>query len=226
MGGVGMSSFYLLSAATVTHWFDERRGLALALVLVGFNIGYISGGPRAAWLIARVGWRGAYALLGSGCGLLTMLAALTVRLPRAAEVTSLLRPARHAEATGVAGPGGGAPPARELSVTLRDALADPRQWYLNFAWLLLGGLAFMVSVHIVPFARDQGIGLAGASLALTAYGVGSVGGRLAAGVVSRPTGPTANIRLPFHAVHFMLALPPCSPAPKFLPGVLSLLRSD
>src|SRR5438034_608761 len=96
MGGVGMSSFYLLSASTVTRWFDEGRGLALALVLVGFNLGYIAGGPLAAWLIARVGWRGAYALLGSGCGLLTMLAALTVRLPRAAEVTSLRRPAGHA----------------------------------------------------------------------------------------------------------------------------------
>src|SRR5439155_1330163 len=88
MGGVGMSSFYLLSASTVTRWFDEGRGLALALVLVGFNLGYIAGGPLAAWLIARVGWRGAYALLGSGCGLLTMLAALTVRLPRAAGVVS------------------------------------------------------------------------------------------------------------------------------------------
>ena len=41
LGGVGMSSFYLLAAATVSHWFDERRGLALALVLVGFNLGYI-----------------------------------------------------------------------------------------------------------------------------------------------------------------------------------------
>src|SRR5439155_4151257 len=158
---------------------------------------YISGGPLAGWLIARVGWRSAYAVLGSGCGLLTMLAALTVRLPRAAEATSLLRPARHAEATGVAAPRGGAPPVREQSVTLRAALADPRQWYLNFAWLLLGGLALVVSVHIVPFARDQGIGLAGASLALTAYGVGSVGGRLAAGVVSDRLGTITTIRVAY-----------------------------
>src|SRR5207247_9736188 len=93
-----------------------------------------------------------------------------------------------------AAPSAAAPPARELSVTRRDALAAPRQWYLNFAWLLLGGLAFMVSVHIVPFARDQGIGLAGASLALTAYGVGSVGGRLAAGVVSGRRGQTTTTR--------------------------------
>ena len=51
LGGIGMSSFYLLSTTTVTRWFDERRGLALALVLVGFNLGYISAGPLSAWLI-------------------------------------------------------------------------------------------------------------------------------------------------------------------------------
>ena len=62
--------------------------------------------------------------------------------------------------------------------------AIPRQWYLNVSWLLLGGLALMISVHTVPFARDQGISLAAASLALTAYGIGSVSGRLTAGAVS------------------------------------------
>jgi MFS family permease len=197
LGGVGMSSFYLLSAMTVARWFDERRGLALALVLVGFNLGYITGGPLAAWLIATVGWRGAYALLGSGCGLMTMLAALTVRLPSASEATAQRRPAGRTEATGVADPRGGSLPAVEQSVTLHDALADPRQWCLNVSWLLLGGLALMVSVHIVPFARDQGISLAGAALALTAYGVGSVSGRLAAGAVSDRLGTLTTIRVAY-----------------------------
>src|SRR5436190_11737033 len=99
LGGLGMSSFYLLSAFTVTQWFFERRGLGIALVLVGFNLGYISGGPLAAWLIERLGWRDAYALLGSGCGLCTMLAALTVRLPRAAEATELRGPRARSDAT-------------------------------------------------------------------------------------------------------------------------------
>jgi MFS family permease len=185
VGGVGMSSFYLLSAATVTHWFDERRGLALALVLVGFNLGYISAGPLAAWLIAAVGWRPAYALLGGGCGLITMLAALTVRLPRPGETRDLRRPAATVAASGACASG----------VTLRAALADPRQWCLNVAWLLLGGLAMMLSVHVVPFARDQGISLAAASLTLTAYGVGAVSGRLAAGAVSDRLGALTAIRV-------------------------------
>ena len=181
LGGIGMSSFYLLSTTTVTRWFDEHRGLALALVLVGFNLGYITAGPLSAWLIAKVGWRAAYAMLGSACGLVTMLAALTVRLPGARET----REPRAANSR--------IEPAAGL--TLAQALVDMRQWYLNVSWLLLGGLSLMVSVHIVPFAHDQGISLAGASLALTAYGTGSVCGRVASGVVSDRLGTFTTIRL-------------------------------
>jgi len=185
LGGLGMSSFYLLCSATVIHWFDERRGLALALVFVGFNLGYITGGPLTAWLITRHGWRAAYYILGTGCGLLTTCAALTVRLPRRAERAALHRAApTDLPGRADAGPAG---------VTLRQSLLDPRQWALNVSWLLLGGLALMVSVHAVPFARDRGVSLEGASLALTAYGVGSVVGRLIAGAVSDRLGTRPTI---------------------------------
>jgi MFS family permease len=184
VGGVGMSSFYLLAAATVSHWFDERRGLALALVLVGFNLGYITAGPLAAGLIDVVGWRPAYALLGGGCGLITLGAAFAVRLPRPEEAAVLRRPVT-----------GGAPSAAGPGVTLRAALVDPRQWCLNVSWFLMGGLALMLSVHAVPFARDLGVSLASASLALTAYGVGSVTGRVGAGLVSDRVGTFALIRV-------------------------------
>jgi predicted MFS family arabinose efflux permease len=52
----------------------------------------------------------------------------------------------------------------------------------------------MLSVHVVPFARDLGISLASASLALTAYGVGSVTGRVGAGFVSERVGVFTLIR--------------------------------
>ena len=177
LGGIGMSSFYLLSTATVSHWFDADRGMALALVLIGFNFGYGTGGPIAAWLIDTWGWRVAYAVLGGGAGLLTLCAALTVRLPRGHEAPA--RTARRADA---------AAPARR-DATLREALRDPRQWLLNASWLCMGGLAFMINVHVVPFARDAGISLAGASLGLTAYGVGSAVGRLLGGAISDRLGP-------------------------------------
>ncbi|HEU4438567.1 MAG TPA: MFS transporter, partial [Methylomirabilota bacterium] len=184
LGGIGMSSFYLLTTATVTHWFHERRGLGLALVLVGFNLGYITGGPLAAWLITHLGWRTAYGALGAGCGLLTVCAAFSVRLPRPAERAALHRP--HPARADAA-------PTMLGGSTLGQSLRDPRQWVLNLSWLLLGGLALMISVHAVPFARDQGVSLAGASFALTAYGVGSVIGRLTAGMVSDRLGTRVTI---------------------------------
>jgi MFS family permease len=183
LGGVGMSSFYLLSTTTVTRWFGERRGVALALVLVGFNLAYITGGPLAAWLIAKIGWRAAYALLAGACGLVTMLAACTVRLPGAGEAL----PPRGVAADASAGP----------NVTLAEALMDPRQWYLNISWTLLGALTLMISVHVVSFAHDQGISLTQASLALTAYGIGAVGGRIGSGIVSDRIGTFTTIRLSY-----------------------------
>ena len=188
VAGVGTSSFYVLGTATVTHWFDERRGLALALVLIGFNLGYITGGPVAAWLITRLGWRAAYYVLGSGCGLLATVVALSVRLPRPAERAALRRPARESATRSMSdGPG----------ITLRQSLRDPRQWALNVSWLLVGGTAIMISVHAVPFARDQGVSLTGASLSLTAYGIGSAIGRLLGGTLSDRLGPRPTIAAAF-----------------------------
>jgi predicted MFS family arabinose efflux permease len=129
-----------------------------------------------------MGWRAAYWVLGGGCGLLSFCAAITVRLPRPAERRDLLHAAP--------GPAGGGPGG---GMTLRQSLSDPRQWGLNLSWLLLGGLAIMISVHAVPFARDRGVSLADASLALTAYGIGSVAGRLTAGFVSDRVGTRATI---------------------------------
>jgi MFS family permease len=223
VGGVGMSSFFLLSASTVTRWFDGRRGLALALGLLGFNLAYISGGPLAAWLILKVGWRMAYALLGSGCGLMTMLAALSVRLPRAAETGALHRPASRTDGALGADTRGGSLAGTEAGATLREALADPRQWCLNLAWLLLGVLALMLSVHIVPFVRDHGISLAGASVALTAYGIGSGAGRLAAGAVSDWIGTRATMRAAYVIQVLALLTPVWVPSREMLLGSLVVL---
>ncbi len=189
VAGVGTSSFYVLGTATVSHWFDERRGLALALVLIGFNLGYITGGPVAAWLITRIGWRAAYFVLGSGCGLLATIVASSVRLPRPAERAALHRPAPAS-----------APrpdPGAAHGITLRQSLGDPRQWALNVSWLLVGGTAIMISVHAVPYARDQGVSLTGASLALTAYGLGSAMGRVVGGILSDRLGPRRTIAAAF-----------------------------
>src|SRR5262249_62397251 len=59
MGGIGRSGFYVIASATVTRWFERQRGLALALVLAGFNVSFVTAGPVAVGLIELFGWRGA-----------------------------------------------------------------------------------------------------------------------------------------------------------------------
>lgn len=169
--GLGMSSIYVLAAATVSRWFDERRGLALAVVLSGFNLGWLVGGPLAALLISVGGWRFTYlafALLIAGVGL---PASLCVHYPAAP----------------------GAP--RPVAAGATEALTDRRLWYLVASWALLGLVFMMVAVHSVPFARDRGLPLERASLVLTAFGVGAAIGRLLAGVAADRIGAGPTMRV-------------------------------
>src|SRR2546429_2126505 len=83
--GVGMSSIYVLSAATVARWFETRRGMALAIVLSGFTLGWLTAGPLAAWLIGRFGWRAAYVALGALIAAVGVPASLYVSYPESAE---------------------------------------------------------------------------------------------------------------------------------------------
>jgi MFS family permease len=167
MGGVGGGAFFVVGTTTVTRWFDRNRGLPLAIVLTGFNLAFLTGGPVAAWLIGRLGWRPAYLVLG-GSVCLIGLAAIVVKNP----------PTRPA------GGGAGGTSALTQGFSLRDALADRRLWLITLSLVLGGAVYLMVPVHVVAYARDHGIGLASASLALTAYGIGATVGRLASGPMS------------------------------------------
>jgi MFS family permease len=172
--GLGASSIYVLAAATVSRWFQERRGLALAVVLSGFNLGWLVGGPLAALLIGVGGWRFAYlafAVLIAGIGI---PASLCVRYPGAPEAPGASRPA----AAGAS-----------------EALGDRRLWYLVASWALLGLVFMMVAVHSVPFARDRGWPLERASLVLTAFGVGAAMGRLLAGAAADRIGAGPTMRV-------------------------------
>lgn len=168
--GIGMSSIYVLTAATVSRWFERRRGLALAIVLSGFNLGWLTGGPLAAALIARWDWRVAYVTLAALVALVGVPASLGVRYPRG-----------HASA--------------EPVEAAHWPSSDPRLWWLMTAWSCLGLVFMMVTAHSVSYARDRGLSLEHASLALTAFGLGAVSGRLLAGAAADRFGAVATMRV-------------------------------
>ncbi len=58
----------------VNAWFEQRKGLALGITLMGTGLFGVVSKPLTAWLIANWGWRGAYV----GLGLLPLVVALPV----------------------------------------------------------------------------------------------------------------------------------------------------
>jgi len=204
MVGIGFSSVYVITTATVSRWFVERRGLALAVVLSGFNLGWLVGGPVAAFLIDRWGWRTAYVVLGLVVAGIGVPACLRVRYPEHPDaphpsdmggpdmapptpqrslLEMLRQPPRHRR--------GSAPSV--VRASLWSALADRRLWLLEAGWFSTGLVFMMVTVHCVPFARDRGLPLEQASLLLTAYGIGSAVGRLVSGVVADRFGTSTTL---------------------------------
>jgi MFS family permease len=183
MVGIGFSSIYVLTTATVSRWFVQRRGLALSVVLSGFNLGWLVGGPVAAFLIDHWGWRTAYVVLGLVVAGIGGPACLWVRYPERAGALHGEPMRRAGEASSVVG------------ASLRSALGDSRLWLLEAGWFLTGLVFMMVTVHCVPFARDQGVPLETASFLLTAYGIGSAVGRLGSGFVADRFGTSTTLYL-------------------------------
>jgi MFS family permease len=176
--GIGFSSVYVLTTATVSRWFEARRGLALAVVLSGFNLGWLVGGPFAAFLIDRWSWRTAYVVLGLLVVGVGVPACFGARFPERP-------PPRDGEPRAASG--------SHVGTSFRGALRDRRLWLIGGGWSLTAVVYMMVPVHAVPFARDHGLPLEQASFLLTAYGVGSALGRLAAGLVADRLGTPATL---------------------------------
>jgi MFS family permease len=200
MVGIGFSSVYVLTTATVARWFVTRRGLALAVVLSGFNLGWLVGGPLAAALIEHLGWRRAYVAIALVVGGLGVPACLRVRFPRPSDVTQGEAASSHSEARAT------------VRASFRRALADARLWLIAGGWFSTGLVFMMVTAHCVPFARDRGLSLDRASLLLTAYGVGSAAGRLGSGLVADRFGASLTmyvcVAIQALALGVLVAAPP------------------
>ncbi len=152
-------------ARLVSSWFDQRRGLALGVAIVGSALGAMAHPPLAQALIDRVGWRSAYLILGAiilGVGL-----PLVARFVRPATAPAASVPA----AASAAGTG----------ATLRQGLTSRVFWVL-FAVLLADSLAnSSVTIHLSAMLTDRGIPAAQSAMALSAMGAAAVAGRLATG---------------------------------------------
>ena len=145
----------------VSSWFDERRGIALAVVLASAAVGTMAFPPLAEALIRRAGWRAAYLALGSA-GLLVGVP-IVLRFVRQ-------RGALTAAAKSAA-PGS----------TVAEALSS------RTFWILIGvvfGTTIALNgtmVHLSALLTDRGIASGEAALVVSIMGGASLAGRLLTG---------------------------------------------
>jgi MFS family permease len=206
--GAGMSLAFVVGYATPPQWFQRRRGMATALASAGLGVGIVVIAPTAAALVSRVGWRGAFPLLGGGLALTLLLAALLLADD----------PAHVGAAIDDEFPG--ERPASESGwrdqVRLVRGVASDRAFLLLFGgYVLMYGTLYVLLNHVVNFAAMQGIretgvlalGVIGGTTALTRLAVGGVAdrlGRLTVFVVCGAAMAVALFVLPLATAPFLL----------------------
>ncbi len=191
IGLLGGSATFGPVIADISHWFQRRRGLAVAIVSCGSYLAGTVWPPVIQHFTASAGWRTTHFWIGIFC-LVTMLPlALTLRrrAPSLRESGSVALAAR----------------ARSLSGVSPAAL----QTLLMIAGLACCVAMSMPQVHIVALCADLGYGAArGAEMLSLMLGFGIIS-RLASGWIADRIGPlvTLIIGSAAQAVSLLLYLP-------------------
>jgi MFS family permease len=176
--GVGVGCGYVPTLGAVQRWFVERRGFASGLAVSGIGVGTLVMPPLATWLIAVMGWRNAYLILG----------ALAIIIGVGSSLLIADDPRQHGT-----GPDGASLESSSSSlvrhgVSIRDAVRTPRFIGLYVACLVSAFGVFVPFVHLVPYAIDHKIAPAVAVLLLGMIGVGSTAGRFFLGGIADRVG--------------------------------------
>jgi MFS family permease len=174
LGLVGNGVGPIPYGSVISHWFDRRRGLALGLMMIGIGSGAMIMPSFAQQLIARFGWRTAYAILG-GAVLLIALPVLSVFLREKPQDLGLLPDGaspKHSAA-------GNEAVAEGLSA--RDAWRTGTFWLMVCAFFLVSASVQGCVVHLAAMLSDRGISTQTAALGSSVAGAAILLGRVGTG---------------------------------------------
>ncbi|HEX2510300.1 MAG TPA: MFS transporter [Microvirga sp.] len=176
IGFLGSSATFSPLLADITHWFERRRGIAVAICASGSYLAGTIWPPVVQHLIETVGWRQAHLGIGLFCTL--TLVPLAFGLRRRA-------PAHWSAATA----------ATETAARTTGLSPRALQMLLAAAGLTCCVAMAMPQVHIVAYCGDLGYGVArGAEMLSLMLGLGIVS-RIASGWIADQIGGVATLLL-------------------------------
>jgi MFS family permease len=162
LGVVGNGAAHLAYSRAISTWFQQRLGMALALVMAGAGLGSMILPFFAQTLISRAGWRAAYLGLGG----LALVVGLPLTWRYVHERTSLPHPPDAAPIAGM---------------TWQQGLRTFPFWII-VAVLFVSSVAMNGTItHLAALLSDRGISARGAALSASLLGGSSLVGRVAVG---------------------------------------------
>lgn len=182
--GAGTSS--VAYSRVIARWFDRRRGQAFGAALAGIGIGGAVLSALSQFLIANVGWRGAYV----GLGLLSLLVTLPLIFWKLRDSPSERDlgldgvPLADAPVAPLASAGPAAAPRHASGIigyTASETRRRPRFWQMLLAFLLLAFAIGGVMIPLVPILKTHGITPEQAAATQGALGLALIVGRAFAG---------------------------------------------
>ena len=164
LGVVGNGAAHLAYSRSISTWFHQRLGMALAFVMAGAGLGSMILPFFAQTIISRVGWRAAYLSLG---GL-----ALVVGLPLIWRYVHERTPVDH-----------DSPAVTHSGLTWQQGVRSFQFWII-VAVLFVSSVAMNGTItQLVALLTDRGITPGGAALCASMLGGSSLAGRVVVGWV-------------------------------------------
>ncbi len=180
IGALGSSAMFGPLLADISHWFERRRGLAVAITASGNYLAGTVWPPVVQQLIESVGWRSTHMIVGGVClaALLPLTLALRKRAPYVRAVDA-----------------GAARPVRSSARRPLGLSPAALQTLLVIAGLACCVAMSMPQVHIVAYCGDLGYGpAAGAQMLSLMLGFGIVS-RLLSGWIADHIGGLRTLLL-------------------------------
>jgi len=174
--GIGFATHDVITLSTVARWFIRRRGMMTGLVKVGTGGGQLVVPLLAAAMIARLGWRSTYLVIGILS--LAALVAVAQLMKRDPQGLGLYPDGDHPDGTTIG------QAAQISSLSLKAATHTLTFWCLCITEFMVFGCLLTTIVHIVPHARDLGLQPTTAAAVLSTIGGVSMLGRIVMGTAN------------------------------------------
>ncbi len=178
LAAVGMSASWVPCSATVSRWFEAKRGVALGIATSGGSMGGFLAPLFAGLLAANFGWRTAYTVLGVGAGVVLLICSRII----------VRDPAQLGLQPDGAVLSANEQPTATWGFTRSEAIRTPFFWVAGSVFLFTWLVVFMPVVHLVGYGAEIGFSKEAATIIISAIGLGGLFGRTATGIVSDRTG--------------------------------------